>query len=105
MSPFTTPPPSDEQVPDLTIWYGPDTYMGENLHNMLIELAEMTDEQIKEVHPGHDQVLLRAVGAGGRGRGSPGYALFWPIPVSVMMPWSTAAWLVRAACWARWLGR
>lgn len=44
------------QVPDLTIWYGPDTYMGENLYNMLTELAGMSDEQIREVHPEHDQV-------------------------------------------------
>lgn len=43
------------QIPDLTIWYGPDTYMGENLQNMLMGLAEMTDEQIREVHPEHDQ--------------------------------------------------
>ena len=43
------------QIPGLTIWYGPDTYMGENLYNMLTELAGMTDEQIGEVHPDHDQ--------------------------------------------------
>ncbi|CAN0426786.1 unnamed protein product, partial [Hapterophycus canaliculatus] len=46
------------QIPDLTIWYGPDTYMGENLYNMLTELAEMTDEQIREVHPKHDQARV-----------------------------------------------
>lgn len=33
--------------------------MGENLHNMLTELAGMTDEQIREVHPKHDQVCAR----------------------------------------------
>lgn len=43
----------------MTLWYGPDTYMGENLHNMLSELAGMTDEQIRAVHPEHDQVILR----------------------------------------------
>jgi len=43
------------QIPDVTVWYGPDTYMGENLQNMLMGLAEMTDEQIREVHPEHDQ--------------------------------------------------
>lgn len=46
------------QIPDLTIWYGPDTYMGENLYNMLTALAEMTDEQIREVHPQHDQASV-----------------------------------------------
>ncbi|CAM9871540.1 unnamed protein product [Ectocarpus sp. 4 AP-2014] len=49
------------QVPDLTIWYGPDTYMGENLHNMLTELAGMTDAQIREVHPKHDQASVRSL--------------------------------------------
>lgn len=46
------------QVPGLTIWYGPDTYMGENLHNMLTELSEMTDGQIRAVHPQHNRVRL-----------------------------------------------
>lgn len=32
--------------------------MGENLHNMLTELAGMTDGQIREVHPKHDQVCV-----------------------------------------------
>lgn len=45
------------KIPDLTIWYGPDTYMGENLLNMLKELAAMKDEQIRDVHPGHNQVM------------------------------------------------
>ena len=44
------------QVPGLTIWYGPDTYMGENLHKMLSALTEMSDEEIKAVHPRHDRV-------------------------------------------------
>eukprot|EP00752_Nemacystus_decipiens_P017890 g16039.t1 len=49
------------QIPDLTIWYGPDTYMGENLHNMLTELAGMSDEQIREVHPDHDKASVTAL--------------------------------------------
>lgn len=47
------------QVPGLTIWYGPDTYMGENLHNMILELSQMDDEQIKAVHPAHNQASIR----------------------------------------------
>ena len=47
------------QVPDLTIWYGPDTYMGENLHNMILELSHMDDEQIRAVHPAHTQARER----------------------------------------------
>lgn len=43
-------------MPDLTIWYGPDTYMGENIYNMLLEMRQMDDEQIRAVHPAHTQV-------------------------------------------------
>ncbi|MGB5222253.1 MAG: quinolinate synthase NadA, partial [Polyangiales bacterium] len=42
------------QVPDVHIWFGPDTYMGDNLANMLASLAEMSNEQIRQVHPAHD---------------------------------------------------
>eukprot|EP00904_Undaria_pinnatifida_P000928 jgi/Undpi1/10836/HiC_scaffold_3.g01365.m1 len=47
------------QVPDLTIWYGPDTYMGENIYNMLLEMRQMDDEQIRAVHPAHTQASIR----------------------------------------------
>ncbi|CAN0440163.1 unnamed protein product, partial [Discosporangium mesarthrocarpum] len=44
------------QVRDLTVWYGPDTYMGENLKDMLRRISELPDEEIRALHPGHDQV-------------------------------------------------
>lgn len=47
------------QVPDLTVWYGPDTYMGGNLAEMLRQLAELSDEDISAVHKAHDRTSIR----------------------------------------------
>lgn len=41
------------QVPDLSIWFGPDTYMGRNLAQLFTELSQMTDAQVAAVHPDH----------------------------------------------------
>jgi quinolinate synthase len=49
------------QIPDVHIWFGPDTYMGENLAHMFASLAEMPDAQIRELHPAHDQASIRAL--------------------------------------------
>jgi len=49
------------QVPDIHIWFGPDTYMGDNLANMFASLAEMPDEQIRQLHPAHDQASVRSL--------------------------------------------
>jgi quinolinate synthase len=46
------------QVPDLHIWYGPDTYMGENLFSMFTRLARCPDEEIAALHPAHNQRTL-----------------------------------------------
>lgn len=40
------------QVPDLTLWYGPDTYMGANLEELFTSLAALPDEEVKQLHPG-----------------------------------------------------
>ena len=37
------------QVPDLHVWYGPDTYMGKNLAFLMQALSAGTDEQVR--HP------------------------------------------------------
>jgi len=47
------------QIPDVTIWYGPDTYMGGNLHAMFTQFAALPDDAIRELHPAHDQASLR----------------------------------------------
>jgi quinolinate synthase len=49
------------QVPDLTVWYGPDTYMGRNLAQLFTQLAEMPDEEVAALHPGHTQASIRAL--------------------------------------------
>lgn len=49
------------QIPDVHIWFGPDTYMGDNLAHMFQSLAEMPDEQIRHLHPAHDQASVRAL--------------------------------------------
>ena len=40
------------QVPDLTLWYGPDTYMGANLEELFTSLAALPDEEVRQLHPG-----------------------------------------------------
>lgn len=40
------------QVPDLTLWYGPDTYMGANLEELFTSLAALPDEEVKQLHRG-----------------------------------------------------
>jgi quinolinate synthase len=40
------------QVPDVSVWYGPDTYMGENLAALFTSLAQMSDDEIRAIHPG-----------------------------------------------------
>jgi quinolinate synthase len=49
------------QIPDVHIWFGPDTYMGDNLTHMFQSLAEMPDEQIRHLHPAHDQASIRSL--------------------------------------------
>lgn len=49
------------QIPDLTIWYGPDTYMGANLQTMLTAVSKMPDAQIQALHPQHTQASVRAL--------------------------------------------
>lgn len=49
------------QVPDLTVWYGPDTYMGRNLAQLFTMLADSPDSDIKALHPAHDRATVRAL--------------------------------------------
>ncbi|CEG49191.1 quinolinate synthetase a [Plasmopara halstedii] len=43
------------QVPDINVWYGPDTYMGENLQLMFEHIAQLPDEKIRQIHSQHNQ--------------------------------------------------
>lgn len=48
------------EVPDLSVWFGPDTYMGANLKTMLETYAAASDEDIAKLHPAHDRASLAA---------------------------------------------
>ena len=47
------------QIPDIRVWYGPDTYMGRNLAQLFTSMADLSDEEIAAVHPSHSQVRAR----------------------------------------------
>ena len=49
------------QVPDAHVWFGPDTYMGENLVALLRGAQELDDAAIRALHPAHDRRTLAAV--------------------------------------------
>lgn len=49
------------QVPEGHVWFGPDTYMGENLRALLTSLAEMDDAAVRALHPAHDAASIRAL--------------------------------------------
>lgn len=49
------------QVPDVHVWFGPDTYMGANLVRLLSSLPELGDDAIRAVHPAHDAASVRAL--------------------------------------------
>jgi quinolinate synthase len=46
------------QVPDLHVWFGPDTYMGHNLTNMLRALARLDAAAVAKLHPAHTPASL-----------------------------------------------
>ncbi len=43
------------QVPDVHVWYGPDTYMGRNLQQLLTTLPALGNDAIAALHPQHDR--------------------------------------------------
>lgn len=49
------------QVPDATVWYGPDTYMGRNLAQLFATLSTADDADVKALHPAHDAASVRAL--------------------------------------------
>ncbi len=49
------------QVPDLTLWFGPDTYMGHNLEQLFMSMAQMPDDKVRAVHPAHDAASVAAL--------------------------------------------
>jgi len=49
------------QIEDLNIFYGPDTYMGENLEVLFEALVDMDDDAIRAVHPGHTRESIKSL--------------------------------------------
>lgn len=49
------------QIDDVQIFYGPDTYMGENLRTLLTTYAAMTAEKVAALHPAHTPASIRAL--------------------------------------------
>jgi quinolinate synthase len=48
------------QIPDLHVWFGPDTYMGHNLASMLQRLATLDPASISRLHPAHTPETIAA---------------------------------------------
>jgi len=48
------------QVPEATIWYGPDTYMGRNLAQLFSSLSKLPDEEVRALHPNHTATTVAA---------------------------------------------
>ncbi len=46
------------QIPDLTLWFGPDTYMGHNLREIFGRAVQWDDRAIKALHPAHDRASI-----------------------------------------------
>jgi quinolinate synthase len=49
------------EVPDVSIWYGPDTYMGGNLETMFRQYAQLSDDEVRKLHPQHTQASIRGL--------------------------------------------
>ncbi|KAF2293256.1 hypothetical protein GH714_040624 [Hevea brasiliensis] len=49
------------QIPDLNVWYGPDSYMGANIAKLFQRMTMMTDEEIAEVHAAHNRDTIKAL--------------------------------------------
>ncbi|RLB56928.1 MAG: hypothetical protein DRJ42_01870 [Deltaproteobacteria bacterium] len=49
------------QIDDVEIFYGPDTYMGQNLEELFRSLAELDEEAVRAVHASHTPDTIRAL--------------------------------------------
>lgn len=47
------------QIPDVHVYFGPDTYMGHNLVSLFTTLAGLDDASIRALHPDHDRASIR----------------------------------------------
>ncbi|MBI5609370.1 MAG: quinolinate synthase NadA [Deltaproteobacteria bacterium] len=49
------------QLPTASIWYGPDSYMGDNLLTILATLAKADPATVRAVHPAHTPATVAAL--------------------------------------------
>ncbi|XP_021286164.1 quinolinate synthase, chloroplastic [Herrania umbratica] len=49
------------QIPDLNIWYGPDSYMGANIKELFEQMTLMSDEEIAELYPEHNRDSIKSL--------------------------------------------
>jgi len=43
----------------LDIWFGPDTYMGENLSKLFNQMSRLSDQELQKIHPDYNQEKLQ----------------------------------------------
>lgn len=48
------------QLPEVEVFFGPDTYMGNNLHTLLRGAAALGDDACRALHPAHTAATIRA---------------------------------------------
>jgi quinolinate synthase len=49
------------QQADAHVWFGPDTYMGQNLRRLFETLLELDEASIRALHPAHTHATIRAL--------------------------------------------
>lgn len=49
------------QIPDVNVWYGPDTYMGRNIRELFENVLSMGNTAIAALHPKHDSDTIRSL--------------------------------------------
>ncbi|XP_062201891.1 quinolinate synthase, chloroplastic-like [Phragmites australis] len=49
------------QIPDINVWYGPDSYMGANIADLFQRMATMSDEEITAIHPDHNRKSINSL--------------------------------------------
>ncbi|XP_073158828.1 quinolinate synthase, chloroplastic [Henckelia pumila] len=49
------------EVPNLSVWYGPDTYMGANIMELFQQMTVMSDEEIASIHPNHNRNSIKSL--------------------------------------------
>ncbi|KAL1207252.1 Quinolinate synthase [Cardamine amara subsp. amara] len=49
------------QMPELNVWYGPDSYMGANIVKLFQQMTLMTDGEIAKIHPKHSLDSIKSL--------------------------------------------